>query len=645
MERSFVLRSRATVKLGDVLAAAPAGVHAVATLLVLLCLDGCHRVAAGVRNPSAAAPLHASDLTGAFLPWQRIDPTDGELADLATVRDAIGDAKVVLLGEVHSDGASYAMKTRLVQLLHEQMGFDVLAWEASLSDVWWLRRRFAAVKSVDEWVALPGIPALWSKADGLRLLFEYLLAERDGGDPVELFGIDCKAGPMATFGKPSSRPSGDDVAAELRRMVAAGGPVTAATESAIVAIDELLVRADQDSFQPTREERAHWRQAIDQVATDLTRERAAIEARLGRLEAEYGLQLVRSLLALEEWLAAINSPDSPPGDGTFTNARDRSMVETLAWIRESVMPGHKVIVWTGGFHGLRQPESLAFAAELTGDDSDGRRFRGMVSLAELGRQRWGDELFVVGCTASHGITGRAGGVLSTLERSPASSLEAALDATGAAAGWVTLRSLPADHWLRRPTWARVSGFQPALAIWPEVVDAVVWSYGTSPDGPLDPSIAPFVRARPDESIVVHAPLRQLLHVAGAATIVFEDGTAATSTLILDGPTLLRCAGAFDGDLIARASLTAMVQGALRGTLDLAGPADVEISGGLDPASDAAIVARGAGVEIELGGFTPRSRLERIHGAAAVTLETSDLPVGVQRVGDLVVTVRSADQRQ
>jgi hypothetical protein len=54
-------------------------------------------------------------------------------SDLEALSRAIGDAKVVILGEAtHADGTTCLAKASVIRYLHDTKGFDVLAWESGM---------------------------------------------------------------------------------------------------------------------------------------------------------------------------------------------------------------------------------------------------------------------------------------------------------------------------------------------------------------------------------------------------------------------------------------------------------------------------------------------------------------------------------
>src|SRR5262249_34689777 len=69
-------------------------------------------------------------------PIRSIDIADDDFADLEAFGKAVGDARIVMLGETtHGDGATFLAKGRLVRFLHERMGFDVLAFESGIYEM------------------------------------------------------------------------------------------------------------------------------------------------------------------------------------------------------------------------------------------------------------------------------------------------------------------------------------------------------------------------------------------------------------------------------------------------------------------------------------------------------------------------------
>ena len=121
---------------------------------------------------------------------------------------AIGDARIVMLGEPsHGAGTAFAAKSRLVQLLHQRLGFDVLVWESGIID---LERTEAGLRrSLDPVEAAQrGILTIWSASAECRPLFAYAKKSWNGPRPLTMAGFDMQLtapGSLAYFRSESAR--------------------------------------------------------------------------------------------------------------------------------------------------------------------------------------------------------------------------------------------------------------------------------------------------------------------------------------------------------------------------------------------------------------------------------------------------------
>ncbi|MCI0585478.1 MAG: erythromycin esterase family protein, partial [Planctomycetes bacterium] len=112
------------------------------------------------------------------------------LGDLAPLKEILKDARIVQLGEnTHGDGACFEAKVRLVRFLHEEMGFEVLAFESGLFECEsanGLLRKGDAAGAMDA-----SIFGIWHTAP-VRRLFRYLVDRAKVPKPLHLSGFDCR---------------------------------------------------------------------------------------------------------------------------------------------------------------------------------------------------------------------------------------------------------------------------------------------------------------------------------------------------------------------------------------------------------------------------------------------------------------------
>jgi len=64
-------------------------------------------------------------------------PENTSVEDFSFLKEEIKEAQVVMLGEkIHFDGNVFEMKTKIVESLHQEMGFNTISFESGIYDVW-----------------------------------------------------------------------------------------------------------------------------------------------------------------------------------------------------------------------------------------------------------------------------------------------------------------------------------------------------------------------------------------------------------------------------------------------------------------------------------------------------------------------------
>jgi erythromycin esterase len=423
-------------------------------------------VAALVAVPSilaAQADPRAAWLAGHAAPLRTL-AFDADDADLAPVGRAIGNRRIVLLGEqTHGDGAAFEAKARLVRWLHQRKGFDLLVFESGIYDC---RRTWADARAGLALADSAGgcMFELWSNSAQVRPLLAYMDSVKGTRRPLELAGLDFQ--PSGA----KARHMLDDLA----RFVAAQ-PDTVGTGAALATLRATYGQL----FGP---ERAAFRATPDSLRARMREATLLLEARsvrdvpsLGALgEAAFWRQVVGSTRAFAAFVWEMN-PQQP--DPAVFNRRDSVMAANLEWLARR-WPNRKIVVWGATSHLVRNRQAME-------NDAAPR----MIPAGHLAWQSLGREMYAIGFLAAGGEMGMARIGTAVPRRAIPDADSASLDGlwreSGQALGFLDLRAIPAGgEWLKEKLVARPMGYGAVRAAWPEHLDGFVFTRTMTPSTPV-----------------------------------------------------------------------------------------------------------------------------------------------------------------
>ena len=314
-------------------------------------------------------------LNNAVSEIRSIDPEDTNYTDLAPLKKSIGSSRIVLLGEQeHGDGATYLAKSRLVKFLHQEMGFNVLAFEADFFGVNKSWEDYKTGKKEYQDV-LDQMYIFWSQSQMCHDLFRTVEKSQDTATPIVLAGFDNQH--LTGVSREELIPALDSIMDQYDIRIneadlnfffeTLGGAM-------IVFHDQEIEPEDQDKFM------------------------IILQAILKELEAKQvdpfwvqELENIRGFVT-HAWYWWIDREN----DMVNNNHRDIQMAKNCLWLLNEKYKGEKMIVWAANGH-IAKTDTL-YEVEVDGWKPDMRQYpMGEVLFDSLGK-----EMYSIGFTSYSG---------------------------------------------------------------------------------------------------------------------------------------------------------------------------------------------------------------------------------------------------
>jgi len=372
-----------------------------------------------------------------------------DTSDLDCLRELIGDARIVALGEqTHGTSEFQTMKHRIIQYLVEEMGFNVLALEATWHGAL-IADRYVTQGKIGHRTASGKLAFWFYSTTEFQALLQWMRSYNTTSPetPLHLVGID--------YGFPQFAFEWIEATMSSARII-----LPSSVRAAIDEIDTAVLALWQDDI----EARYAFFDLAQSTVADVLALLPDYESSLSALEISI-LERIPALLEQAERRQRIADTNPQPNAAGWTsqfyNFRDQAMAENVAWWLDILGENTKMIIWAHNGHvATSWPEA------------------GWVPLGQNLSNRFREAFLSIGFSTCSGTffafnsQVNALGSLPIPEPAP-DSYESVFCGTGIANFFLDLRNLPTGSPVR--AWMNQSRGFKVLGASPDIVNGLVVS--------------------------------------------------------------------------------------------------------------------------------------------------------------------------
>jgi erythromycin esterase-like protein len=322
-----------------------------------------------------------------------IDPENNDYSDLQAIGNALGNSRIVMLGEQdHGDAPTFLAKTRLIKYLVEKKGFNVIAFE---SDFYSLHAGWQEVSKKKDSIFFflkQNIFDVWSRCDQLSPLFDFL-ALKGQENEINITGFDNQhVGQIFQKGYYNRFYQFLDTSRILSKK-------TLEREIFADRFSQYFILVRQQKKVPD----SLWNYIISSLS-DFNNKATM---KYGR--ENFWAQELKSLQTEYEQGRFFASGNGNAGE----IIRDKQMADNLSWLIQYAFPHQKIIVWAHNIH-IARDGANAF--------SNKDRFNPMANYL-FQASAINNTAYVIGFTSLKGIAGKIGEKQYRVDRPKSNSFE------------------------------------------------------------------------------------------------------------------------------------------------------------------------------------------------------------------------------
>jgi len=260
--------------------------------------------------------------------------------DLAFLKPILADKRIVSLGEASHGASEYnSIKVRLIKYLHEELGYNVIAFESNLEDT---TAAYAQIHNTTSQELMENsIYGVWHVEENLPL-FEYIIEQSKTDHPLILTGFDSQ-GTTEYF---------IDFAEKwFSEVDRSKGKAFAATEHWYL---ELSMMDDFKQFNIQKEKIKQkyviFQKFVEDHKEDLSeayKEQTELVPMMSRVLQNRIDTLDNLLPHMVKLMAGVNVEKEIK---QMSYERDRVMASNAAWLADTAYPDEKMILWGHNYH-------------------------------------------------------------------------------------------------------------------------------------------------------------------------------------------------------------------------------------------------------------------------------------------------------